>query len=138
MVQAKKGTVVGAKSKVLRDLVAVARSTLASDRALAEALRGDGIDEAYLSLVEQHAAELEADASDRGVAGEAPVSQREIDRLDGLCLAAMRRMRRVFALQRVVDPRVPTLVAIATRSVFRRKTNAGSEGTSEDDPNAKP
>lgn len=109
-------------SKTLRDLVAIGRSALASDPVLAEALRADGVDDAYLSSIEQLSADLEVDAGDRGVAGEAPVSQSEIDRLDGLCLAAMRRMRRVFALHKKVDPRVPALAAIATRTVFGGRT----------------
>jgi hypothetical protein len=121
-------------SKALRDLVAVGRSVLASERALAEALRTDGIDEAYLSSIEQHAAALEADAGDRGVLAETPVPQSEIDRLDGLCIAAMRRMRRVFSLQKNVDPRVPTLAAIATRSVFVRKAKTRADSTSDGHP----
>jgi hypothetical protein len=119
-------------ARSLRNIVALAKSAIATESALAAQLRADGVTDEYLDRLVAVADQLEVDAEGGGVAGERPVSQTEIDRLDGLCIAAMRRMLRVFRVHQKVDPRVPTLVPIATRSVFKPKSlGNGSEEPEE-------
>jgi hypothetical protein len=102
----------------LRNLAALALAAVGPTSNAARALRADGFTDARIEALSTLAGELDRDASRGGAGGARPVSQAEIDRLDGVCIAHMQHIRSVFRTAKKSDPRVPTLQAIATRSVF--------------------
>jgi hypothetical protein len=127
-------------AKTLRALADVARAATAS-RAVAThgQLQRDGVTDAWLDQLVALAAALEAAAGTGGKASEKPIPQSEIDRLDGVCLLVLQDVRRVFAAAQEEDPRVPTLVPLATRSVFGMSSGGPEEKpapSEEDRPKA--
>lgn len=101
---------------------------LAADGAAAALTRGDA---ALKALKETHEAT-------RGAAPKGPVTQTELDALDGVCLTYMAHLRTAFRELKEDDPSAPTLVPRATRSVFgvrrRSEDNATTPKETEKEP----
>ncbi len=113
-------------AKTLRAVIDVARGAVAHTLTGVQ-LTHDGLSPARLDELSKLVVELESAAGIGGKAGGKPVSQSEVDRLDGICLLAMQSVRSVFAAAQEEDPRVPTLVPLATRSVFGLSSGHGTD-----------
>lgn len=101
---------------------------LAADGAAAALTRGDI---ALKALKEAH-------ESTRGAAPKGPVTQTELDALDGACLTYMGHLRAAFRALKEDDPSAPTLVPRATASVFGVHRQRNATATTEKEPAKEP
>lgn len=117
-----KGTVgdAAALTRALRALVELGRSLLADPKStVAQQLAEGGVDEAELKLIEGVADEVSDSAANAdGARAQGAVTQADLDLQDGICLAHMERLRKIFNGAHDRDPVVPNLVANATRRIF--------------------
>lgn len=119
-------------ARSLRALVKLTESLLAVPASvLAQQLVDGGVTAQELAGTQAVADNVEATAKAAdGARAQAPVTQAELDRQDGVCLAHMRRLMRLFNGAHDKDPTIPRLTAIATRSIFAppRKAPAAAKG----------
>lgn len=101
---------------------------LAADGAAAALTRGDA---ALKALKETHEAT-------RGAAPKGPVTQAELDALDGVCLTYMAHLRAAFRELKEDDPSAPTLVPRATRSVLGTRRHRDDKPPAAKEPVKEP
>jgi anti-sigma factor RsiW len=119
-----RGRVTDAKSlsdSLLR-LVRVAHDIHAQKgTALAEQLEDGGVTPGLLAEVEALAARVKTSgAAVTGARQAGPVTQAELDHQDGVCLTFYERLMKIFNAAHEVDPKIPQIVPIATRRLFRK------------------
>lgn len=104
----------------LRALVALARTLLAEPASIvAKQLVDGGVTDDELTDIAAVADTVETTAAAAaGARAQSPISQADLDRQDGTCLAHMGRLMRIFNGAHDKDPAIPHLVAIATRRIF--------------------
>lgn len=106
----------------LRQLADLATSVLSRrDSAAARRLTAGGIGPEYLQHVRSVADELDtAGARTSSARIRTDVAQSTLDRLDGECLALMEDLRELFEAAHAIDPAVPRLIPVATRSHLKK------------------
>ena len=121
-VDAARGRVVDHKSLAtsLAALVSLSREILqdAQSRAARQLVDG-GLDAQELDALEALAARIKTSGEQAsGARTQGTVSQADLDHQDGVCLAYMDRVMRVFNRAHERDPSIPQLVPITTRRLF--------------------
>ena len=102
----------------LRALCKLARELLA-DHDLGPTLSAGAVDLAYLSALESLGTRVEGSRADvSGARSRVAVSQSELDVQDGACLLLMDRLRSLMGAAHEVNPLLPKLEPITTRSYF--------------------
>lgn len=120
-------------SRSLHALVELARALRADPASLtAQQLDDGGVDDAELKSIDLLADEVKTNAAKaEGARAQGVVTQADLDLQDGICLAHMDRLRKIFNGAHDRDPAVPHLVPIATRRIFapvRKKKEEGTAG----------
>jgi hypothetical protein len=120
-------------SRSLHALVELARGLRADPTSLtAQQLDDGGVDDAELKAIEVLADEVKTSAAKAdGARAQGVVTQADLDLQDGICLAHMEKLRRIFNGAHDRDPTVPHLVSIATRRIFapvKKKKEEGPAG----------
>jgi hypothetical protein len=102
----------------LRALCGLARELLA-DRDIGPTLSAGAVDHAYLSALESLGTRVDGSRAEvSGARSRVAVSQSELDVQDGACLLLMDRLRSLMAAAHEVNPLLPKLEPITTRSYF--------------------
>lgn len=101
-------------------LAKLAHEILANANSRAAKQLGDGgLDAGLLAYFEEIASKVKATGEQAsGARTKGPVSQADLDLQDGICLALMDRVMKVFNRAHERDPSIPKLVPIATRRMF--------------------
>jgi HPt (histidine-containing phosphotransfer) domain-containing protein len=139
-----RGRVTDAKTLAdsLLKLVKVANGVRAKKSSqLAAQLEDGGMTAELLADVEALAARVkESGAAITGARKAGPVTQAELDHQDGVCLTFYERLMKIFNAAHAVDPKIPQIVPIATRRLFRKSKGASAQGAADApaDPAAKP
>lgn len=131
-----RGSVADADSLVrsLRALVKLARVLLQdSTSIIAQQLVDGGVTAEELDHIDAVAGKVESTAAAAaGARAQGSVSQADLDQQDGVCLAHMGRLMRIFNGAHEKDPAIPQLVANATRRIFspnrKRPGEAAADG----------
>jgi hypothetical protein len=123
----------------IRALVKLAQTLLADSQSLlAQQLVDGGVTPQELADVEAAGeAAKTTDAAASGARAQGPVTQAELDQQDGVCLAHMGRLLRIFENAHEKDPSIPHLIPIATRRIFspsRKRPAEPAEPTPTNEP----
>lgn len=103
----------------LLKLVALGRSLLHDPASVvARQLADGGVTLAELTEAEALASRVKAASEQGGARTGGPISQAELDLQDGICLAYLERIMRVWNRAHEQDPAIPQLLPIATRRIF--------------------
>lgn len=103
----------------LLKLAALGRSLLHDPASIiARQLTDGGVTVAELQEAEALAGRVKAASEQGGARTGGPISQAELDLQDGICLAHLERVMRVWNRAHEHDPAIPQLLPIATRRLF--------------------
>lgn len=109
-------------AKLLEGWLHQATGTERADEALKLRLALFALDAEYVKELRRAAEALrQTEAAAQNRPQTARVSQVQLDRQDGLCLLLLDRLMRAFERGHALDPTIPRLVPLATRSVLSRR-----------------